>query len=343
MTRASVERGPAAEESRHVRCHVGAEEGGARLDRFLASKGLMPTRSRITTLIRGGHVRVDGQVRKASYPVPAGASIEVEIPPEPPSDVTPEDIPLDVVHEDEFLVAINKPAGMAAHPAPGCRQGTLVAALLHRWNLGQGWPDPKRPGIVHRLDRDTTGVIVVAKTPDAMSHLSKQFAARTVSKEYTAVALGVPRPSEGTIDLPIGRDPGDRKRMQARAGQSREARTRYTVLASFGGERHTASLIRLAPETGRTHQIRVHLASVGHPLVGDAVYGSGRARRGTPAAHKAILDAFPRHALHASSLRLRHPQDGRWIEFAAPLAPDMQRLLRDLQTDEGRAGTNEEA
>lgn len=322
-------------ESRRVRCTVAPEDAGQRLDRFLASRGLLPTRSRITTLIRGGHVQVDGRVRKASHPVAAGAAIEIEIPPEPPSNVEPENIPLDVLHEDDFLVAINKPAGMAAHPAPGCRYGTLVAALLHRWNLGDDWPDPKRPGIVHRLDRDTTGVIVVAKTPEAMSHLSKQFAKRTVEKKYTAVALGVPRTREGIVDLPIGRDPGDRKRMQARVGQTREARTRYTVLAGFGGSRGVASLIELAPETGRTHQIRVHLASMGHPLVGDSVYGSGRARRGTPAVYRALLDAFPRHALHASSLRLRHPQDGRWLTFNAPIASDMQMLIRELQRDAG--------
>ena len=317
--------------SRHVECVVGPEDSGTRLDRFLASRGFLPTRSRIAGLVRSGHVQVDGRVRKASFPVPAGAVVTVEIPPEPPSNVEPEDIPLDVLHEDDWLVAINKPAGMAAHPAPGCRQGTLVAALLHRWNLGAGWPDPRRPGIVHRLDRDTTGVIVVAKTPAAMNHLARQFAARTVSKTYTAVSLGVPTPSEGLIDLPIGRDPSDRKRMQARVGQSREARTRYAVLGRFGGSRGVASLIEARPETGRTHQIRVHLASVGHPLVGDSVYGGGRARRGTPAALKARLEAFPRHALHAARLRLRHPEDGRWVEFCAPLAPDLRTLVRDLQ------------
>lgn len=321
-------------ELRRVRCTVDPEHAGERLDRFLASRGLLPTRSRITTLIRGGHVQVDGRVRKASYPVTAGSAIEVEIPPEPPSNVEPEDIPLDVLYEDDFLVAIDKPAGMAAHPAPGCRHGTLVAALLHRWNLGEGWPDPRRPGIVHRLDRDTTGVIVVAKTPEAMSHISKQFAKRTVEKTYTGVALGVPRASDGVIDLPIGRDPGDRKRMQARAGQSREARTRYTLLARFGGERPVASLVQLAPETGRTHQIRVHLASIGHPLIGDSLYGSGRARRGTPAPYRVAIDAFDRHALHASTIRLRHPEDGRWLEVTAPMASDMKNLVRRLQIDE---------
>jgi 23S rRNA pseudouridine1911/1915/1917 synthase len=321
----------AAGGARRLRCTVGEEEGGARLDRFLATRGFLPTRSRIAGLIRGGHVTVDGRVRKASFPVPPGAAVEVEIPPEPPSTVEPEAIPLDVLHEDAWLVAINKPAGMASHPAPGSRYGTLVAALLHRWNLGNAWPDPQRPGIVHRLDRDTTGVIVVAKTPDSMHHIARQFAERTVAKTYTAIALGVPRESEGTIDLPIGRDPVDRRRMQARAGQQRPALTRYSVLAAFGGEHRIASLLSLTPESGRTHQIRVHLASVGHPLVGDSLYGSGRARRGASAGDRALLESFPRQALHAASLRLRHPQDGRWVEFAAPLAADMRELLAAMQ------------
>ena len=324
-------------ETRRVRCTVGEDDAGKRLDRFLAGQGFLPTRSRIAGLIRNGHVLVDGQVRKTSFSVTPGAVVEVEIPPEPPSDVEPEALPLDVLHEDEWIVVLNKAAGMAAHPAPGCRHGTLVSALLHRWDLGPGWPDPRRPGIVHRLDRNTTGVIIVAKTPEAMNQLARQFAARTVSKTYTAVALGVPRDAEGMIDLPIGRDPGDRKRMQARDGQSREARTRYTVLSELGGEHRVASLVQVAPETGRTHQIRVHLASLGHPLVGDAVYGNGRARRGTPPAEKAVLESFPRHALHAASLRLRHPQDGRWVDFVAPLAPDMRALLGALDGGESTA------
>jgi len=277
---------------------------------------------------------VDGRVRKASFPVGAGAAIEVEIPPDPPSAVEPEAIALDVLHEDAWLVVINKPAGMASHPAPGSRHGTLVAALLHHWRLGRDWPDPQRPGIVHRLDRDTTGVIVVAKTPEAMHHVARQFAARTVRKTYLAITHGVPRPGAGGIELPIGRDPVDRRRMQARAGQRREARTRYTVLRGFGGTRRIAALVEVAPETGRTHQVRVHLASLGHPLVGDRVYGGGDARRGTPAAARAALESFPRQALHAARLRFRHPQDGRWIEVAAPLPADMLALLAALPADE---------
>lgn len=326
-------------ETRRVRCTVGEEDAGTRLDRFLASRGFLPTRSRIVGLIRGGLVMVDGRVRKASFPVAAGAVVEVEIPPEPPSNVEPEAIPLEVLHEDDWLVAIDKPAGMAAHPAPGSRHGTLVAALLHHWKLGGDWPDPQRPGIVHRLDRDTTGVIVVAKTPGAMHHLARQFAARTVSKTYTAITHGVPRDREGVIDLPIGRDPVDRKRMQARLGQSRAARTGYAVVDTYGGDERIAALVKCAPETGRTHQIRVHLASLGHPLVGDALYGGGRARPGAEGVRRTRLESFPRQALHASRLRLRHPRDGRWIEFTAPLSADIEGLVGVLS---GRGSGAEE-
>src|SRR5262249_19338754 len=158
-----------------------------RLDRVLASRAFLPTRSRIAALVRSGCVRVDGIVRKASYAVPAGALIEVELPPPEPSIVEPEAIPLEILFEDEALIAINKPAGMPTHPAPGSRRGTLVAALLGRWNLSADWPDPQRPGIVHRLDKDTTGVIVIAKTPQAMHALARQFARRMVTKRYLAV------------------------------------------------------------------------------------------------------------------------------------------------------------
>ena len=321
-----------------MRCTVGEGESGQRLDRFLASRGFLPTRSRIAGLIRRGHVRVDGEVRKASFLVPAGAEVEVLIPPEPPSTVEPEAIELDVLHEDEWLIVVDKAAGMASHPAPGCPTGTLVAALLHRWNLGGPWPDPQRPGIVHRLDRDTTGVMVVAKTPVAMHHLARQFAERTVAKRYLAIALGRPAANTGEIDLPIGRDPTDRRRMQARRGQRRSASSRYEVRAGLGESGQAASLLEVVPQTGRTHQVRVHLASLGHPLVGDRLYGSGRARRGTATAEEAAtLEAFPRHALHAGSLRLRHPSDGRFVEFEAPLPADLRGLLRALETP-GKVG-----
>ena len=232
------------------RCVVTPGEGGQRLDRFLARQSFLPTRSRIAALVRAGHVTVDGVVRKASFSVSDGEGVAIHLPPPEPSWVEPEAISLEVLYEDEALIAIDKPAGMATHPAPGTRHGTLVAALLHRWRFGGDWPDPQRPGIVHRLDKDTTGVIVVAKTPAAMHALARQFSARTVRKRYHAVVLGVPQPS-GTIELPIGRDPADRKRMQARIGQSRAARTRYLVTESFGVP-GIAARVDHQPETRRT-------------------------------------------------------------------------------------------
>jgi 23S rRNA pseudouridine1911/1915/1917 synthase len=276
-------------------------------------------------------VTVDGVVRKASYPVPDGALIEVLLPPPEPSEVEPEAIPLAVLYEDEALIAIDKPAGMATHPAPGSRRGTLVAALLHHWHLDGEWPDPQRPGVVHRLDKDTTGVIVVAKTPQAMHALARQFAARTVRKTYQAIVVGAPRAASGRIDLAIGRDPLDRKRMRARVGEKRVAVTSYEVLERFGAHPAVAASVRLRPETGRTHQIRVHLASIGHPLIGDAVYGGRRATSRTAGGAARSIAEFPRQALHAESLALRHPADGRWIELVAPLPADMSDLVAALR------------
>lgn len=321
-----------AGDGRAFRCTVTAAESGQRLDRFLARQSFLPTRSRVAALVREGHVAVDGVTRKASFLVPEGAVVDVVLPPPEPSDVEPEDLEIEVLHEDDALIAINKPAGMASHPAPGTRRGTLVAALLHRWRFAGEWPDPQRPGIVHRLDKDTTGVIVVAKTPAAMHALARQFARRSVHKRYEAIVVGVPRPPSGAIDLPIGRDPVCRKRMQARVGQARAARTTYQVREAFGGNAAVAAWLDLVPETGRTHQIRVHLASIGHPVVGDRLYGSGRApARVDDAAARAALEGFPRQALHAAALRLRHPADGREIEFEAPLPADMRALVAELR------------
>lgn len=317
-------------EDRRVRCEVGEASAGERLDRFLAAQGLLPTRSGIARLVRGGLVTVDGVVRKASFPVPAGAVVEVRIPPEPPSAVEPEDLLLEVLYEDESIAVVDKPAGMATHPAPGCRRGTLVAALLHRWRLAGDWPDPTRPGIVHRLDRDTSGVIVVAKTPLALHALSRQFQARSVLKGYEAVVVGAP-PALGSVDLPIGRDPADRRRMQARRGQARAARTRFETVETFGRSPVAAARVRLRPETGRTHQVRVHLASIGHPVVGDALYGGRRAPRGVSGIARAAIEGFPRHALHAAWIEIRHPLDGRPLRFAAMLPPDMEELLERLR------------
>jgi 23S rRNA pseudouridine1911/1915/1917 synthase len=311
------------------RCVVPHGEGGQRLDRFLSRQSFLPTRSRIAALVRDGRVTVDGVVRKSSFSVSEAQEIVVALPPPEPSWVDPEEIALDVLFEDEAIIVVDKPAGMATHPAPGTRHGTLVAALLHRWRFAGDWPDPQRPGIVHRLDKDTTGVIVVAKTPSAMHALARQFSARTVRKRYRAIVFGVPPEASGAIDLPIGRDPVDRKRMQARAGQTRSARTRFSVRATFGAP-PVASLLDVEPETGRTHQIRVHLASIGHAIVGDRVYGSGRAPAMAARQARDALESFPRQALHAAALTVRHPLDGAEVTFEAPLAADMRDLVDRL-------------
>ena len=317
------------EEGRVLRSRVSADEGGQRLDRVLASRGFLPTRSRVAALVRSGLVKVDGVARRASFLVAPGQTIEVIAPPPERSTVEPEAIPLEVLYEDEWIVAVNKPPGMVTHPAPGSRRGTLVAALLHRFGLSAEWPDPQRAGIVHRLDKDTTGVIVVAKTPSALHALARQFERRTVAKVYHALVHGAPRAARGEVDLPIGRDPISRHRMQARVGQRRDARTPWIVLERFGGSPAIAAWIEAEPRTGRTHQIRVHLASLGTPIVGDRLYAGERRARGGPLAER--LDTFPRQALHASRIALRHPADGRALEITAPLPRDLSDLLDELR------------
>jgi len=330
-----TERAPERAGSRLV-TEVSAGDAGQRLDRVLAARGFLPTRARVAALVRAGHVRVDGVVRRASFLVSEGQRIDVEIPPEEPSGVEPEAIPLDVLYEDDWIVAVNKPAGMASHPAPGCRRGTLVAALLHHWGMRGDWPDPQRPGIVHRLDKDTTGVIVVAKTPRAMHALARQFERRTIAKTYHAIVHGSPRDEEGEVDLAIGRDPVSRHRMQARVGQRREARTRYRVLERFGSAPALAAWLEVEPRTGRTHQIRVHLASIGTPIVGDPLYSSASRARTARRDVAERLAAFPRQALHAARITLRHPDDGRTIEIVAPMPRDMEDLLAELRAGQPR-------
>ena len=318
-----------------LRCRVEPGDAGRRLDQVLAARGFLPTRSRVGALIRAGHVTVDGVARKASFGVPAGALIEVVLPPPEAPSIAAEPIALEVLFEDEALIAVNKPAGMATHPAPGSRHGTLVAALLARWNLGADWPDPQRPGIVHRLDKDTTGVIVVAKTPQAMHALARQFARRTVRKTYQALVFGRPRSDSGVIDLAIGRDPIERKRMSVRARRGRAASTTFEVLESFDG----AALLRVRIATGRTHQIRVHLAAAGHPVAGDATYGGTRTPPSRTAAARAALAALSRPALHAAALAFEHPTRRERLAFESPLPADLASALAALRAASTGAAT----
>jgi 23S rRNA pseudouridine1911/1915/1917 synthase len=318
------------ESVRRLRLRVPASAAGTRLDRFLAAATEVGTRSQAKRLIDAGLVRVDGRPRKGGHALGAGATVDVEVPQAVPTGIVAEALPLTVLWEDAHVLAIDKPAGMVVHPAPGWRRGTLVNALAHHLGTTGGPGDAERPGIVHRLDRDTSGVLLVARTTAALEGLARQFRGRTVEKRYLAVVRGRLTPEEGTIDRPIGRHPRERKRMTVAARRGRAALTRWTVLEQLTG----ATLVRLRPETGRTHQLRVHLAATGHPIVGDPVYGARRGGRGLPA----VAADFPRQALHAEEIRFAHPVTGERLAVRAPLPADLLALLDALRQGRGCKG-----
>jgi 23S rRNA pseudouridine1911/1915/1917 synthase len=284
-------------------------------------------------------VRLQGGAAKPSHLVRAGDEVEVEVPDAVKTALEPEAIPLEILYEDDDLLAIDKPAGLVVHPAPGHATGTLVNALLHHVRDWKGVGGVERPGIVHRLDRDTSGVLLVAKTDRAHASLSRQMKKRSMRKEYLALAAGVPPVRKGEVAFPIGRDPRDRKRMKAfRAtadppAGTREARTLYEIERDWFGVGLT--LLRCRLVTGRTHQIRVHLAAAGLPVVGDPVYGRPRYERVKDAALKKRLLDFPRQALHAERVGFRHPATNDLIEIAAPLPADFAGLIAAL---DGPAG-----
>jgi 23S rRNA pseudouridine1911/1915/1917 synthase len=304
---------------------VGRADDGARLDRWLATVAGVGTRSQAKLLVDGGRVRIDGTARKASFAVRAGMRVAIDLPATSPTAVEPEDLPLAILHEDEHLLAIDKPAGMVVHPAPGARQGTVVNAVLHRLGALGGVGAGERPGIVHRLDKDTSGVLLVARTARALEALARQFRTRTIEKRYVALVHGTMRGESGVVDAPVGRDPRERKRMSVRSRRQRAAVTRWRVRERFPG----ATLLSVAPETGRTHQIRVHLASIGHPIVADALYG-GR-RRGAVGATAAVLAACPRQALHAARIAFVHPGTGEPMALEAALPADLQAVVEGLR------------
>ena len=300
---------------------------GERLDRWLAGRLPDLSRARLQALIDEGAVHVDGRAARRSARVKPGQSVEVSVPDPAPAAPQPEDIPLRVVHEDPQLIVIDKPAGLVVHPGAGTAGGTLVNALLHRVKDLSGVGGVLRPGIVHRLDRGTSGLMVVAKDDATHQHLARQFASRTVEKEYLAVVVGRPRRASGAVDAPIGRDPVHRKRMSVRAPRGRAARTTYVVEEPLAG----AALLRVRIHTGRTHQIRVHLASIGHPIVGDATYGSRRASASGGERLAAAVRALDRPALHASRLSVTHPATGERLTFTSPLPEDLSALLERLR------------
>lgn len=294
---------------------------GLRLDRYLTAATGLP-RSQIQRLIKGGRVLVDGRQAKASATAHPGQQISLAIPPPQPSTLTPEPIPLDILYEDDDLLVLNKPAGLVVHPAPGHQAGTLVHAILHYCPDLPGIGEERRPGIVHRLDKETSGVMVVAKTDAALASLATQFKGRRVRKTYIALVHGEVKAPEGQIAADIGRHERDRKRMAVRTRKGREAVTIYRVVTRLSG----LTLLQLQPQTGRTHQIRVHLSAIGHPVVGDKVYGGRRERKAGVEGWRLGVGA-ERHLLHAWKLGLFHPRTEKWMEFEAPLPPDFTSRL----------------
>lgn len=302
---------------------IGPDQVGARLDAFLASQIEGWSRARLQRLIENEDVLVNGKVAKVSYKLRDGDEIEVELV-APPTDVfTPENIPLDIVYEDETLVVVNKPAGLVVHPAAGTPSGTLANALAYHFQKLPG--TGVRPGIVHRLDRDTSGLLVVAKTDVALENLSDQFRDRTVYKSYVALVHGRVVSNSGKIDQPLARDPSNRTRMAVvRAG--RNALTLYRVGRAF--DRFT--LLEVELKTGRTHQIRVHLTWLKHPVVGDETYGGGRDNTIQDPRLRARIRALNRHFLHAEKLGFKHPATGEFVKFESPLPPELSEMLEAL-------------
>ncbi len=304
---------------------VEATEAGTRIDAYVSTCGEL-TRSRAAHLIEEGNVTVNGCPTAKNYKLRAGDRVTVSLPDPIPTEAQPEDIPLDVVYEDQDIIIINKPCGMVVHPAVGNETGTLVNALLHHCGGSlSGIGGVARPGIVHRIDKDTGGLLAVAKNDEAHVGLSAQLKGHAMGRIYVALVIGGLREDEGTVNAPIGRHPRDRKKMAVLSmgeGRAREAITHYRVLERFRGY----TMVECRLETGRTHQIRVHMASLGHPLVGDEVYGGGK----TPF-EKANRHLIFGQSLHARELHLTHPRTGEAMRFACALPPEMEKLIEKLR------------
>ena len=295
---------------------AGPEAAGERLDSFLAARLPGLTRSAAARLIETGQVLVDGEPARKSAKLAGGETVEVTLPDPEPADTLPQDIPLDVVYEDDDVIVVNKPSGLVVHPAPGHPDGTLVNALLHHCGGSlSGVGGELRPGIVHRIDRDTSGLIIAAKNDAAHQALAAQLADHTLARTYEAVVVGALREDGGTVDAPIGRCPSDRKKM-AVVPNGKRAVTHWEVLERFPGYTY----VRCRLETGRTHQIRVHMAHLGHPIYGDTVYGG-----------KKPVPGLTGQCLHAVGLRFVHPRTGETVELSCPLSGEFQALLEKLR------------
>ncbi len=310
------------------------EEGaGARLDAFVASKADL-TRSAAVKLMESGYITVGGIAVQKNYRLCVGDTVEVILPEAEPSEALPENIPLDVVYEDEDLIVINKPVGMVVHPAAGNPNGTLVNALLYHCGASlSGIGGVIRPGIVHRIDKDTSGLLVVAKNDAAHLFLAEQLKEHRIRRTYYAVVIGNLREDAGTVNQPIGRHPVDRKRMaviQNADYRSREAVTHWRVLARAQADGTAFTLVQCNLETGRTHQIRVHLSFLGHPLLGDSLYGGDRTR--FEAHHRALITG---QCLHAGELSFVHPRTGEEVSFTAPMPQELRRVVKLLFEGDG--------
>lgn len=310
---------------------VGSEQAGGRLDKTLAGLAEELSRARLQALIAEGRVSRDGVILTDGSAKAAAGDYAIVVPPPAPAGPEAEDIALDVLFEDAFLIVVNKPAGMAVHPAPGSMRGTLVNALLHHCGTSlSGVGGVARPGIVHRIDKETSGVLVVAKSDAAHQGLSKLFAAHDIDRQYLALTRGAPHPARGTIDAPIARSTSDRKKMAIARTGGRHAVTHYAVQRTFGPQvRPLAAEVTLTLETGRTHQIRVHLASKSWPCLGDPTYGSGPPAEAVRAAMAAA--GLTRQALHARRLGFIHPVTGEAMKFEAEPPADMATLIELLE------------
>ncbi len=323
------------DQAERVRLHIRRKLPDRRLDKYLHGRFPRLSRTAIQRLIKQGAITVNSEPTKASYEMAAGDIIELVIPPPEPREVVPEDLPLDIVFEDEYLLALNKQAGIICHPARGDQTGTLANALVHYANSLSHGDDPFRPGIVHRLDKNTTGIMLIAKTDEAHWRLALQFERRTVQKTYIAIVHGIPHLDSDTIDAPIGVHPVVREKFAVMVKENKIDLAKSAVTHYEVAERYKDyALVKLSPKTGRTHQLRVHMSYIGHPIVGDMMYGGRSLSEYDITGHGSIEPIFVYQALHAWKIRFRHPILEKAMELEAPFPPPFRKAVTLLRTTE---------
>jgi len=317
-----------ASENRAINLNVGTADAGRRFDLYLSDALKDCSRSRAAELIRSGLFTIDGLWKKPGYRLQAGDQVAGSLPAPVPTLYLPEAIPLDILFEDAHIIVLNKPPGMVVHPAPGHATGTLVNALLHHCSDLSGIGGELRPGIVHRLDKDTSGTLVVAKNEPALNHLAAQFKNRTIGKTYLALVRGEVRENSGEISLPIGRHQVHRKKMSVQSRRARTAHTEWKVRERYAD----VTLLEVTLKTGRTHQIRVHCSAIGHPILGDTVYGGRRQRSGVVLDNRGNAVSIPeRQLLHAWRLNIVHPATGDEMMFESQVPGDMAEVIKRLK------------